>query len=103
MAFSPFSIFGASSASDLQLFQLDTELLGAYYNARVGQALAGRSNLVRAVDRFGPDVIPPWELTPPGEDGAAARLLSPKALIDLNHPALNRDGIDDETKSLFAV
>ena len=103
MAFSPFSIFGASSASDLQLFQLDTELLGAYYNARVGQALASRSNLVRAVDRFGPDVIPPWELTPPGEDGAAARLLSPKALIDLNDPALNRDGIDAETKSLFAV
>ena len=55
MAFVPFSIFGASStSSDIQHFQLDTGLLGAYYNARVGQALATQSNLVRAVDRSGP-------------------------------------------------
>ncbi len=107
MAFSSISIFGTSNdrGFSVPLLQLDTDLLGAYYNSRVNLALASTASLVRGadVDQFGPDVIPPWELTPPGKDDAAARLLSPKSLIDLDHAALNRAGITDEVKSLFAA
>ncbi len=107
MAFSSISIFGTSNdrGFSVPLLQLDTGLLGAYYNSRINLALASSANLVRGADvnQFGPDVIPPWELTPPGDDDAAARLLSPKSLIDLDHAALNRDGITDEVKSLFAA
>lgn len=107
MAFSSLSIFGGNSDSGrtFPLIQLDQGLLAAYYNSRINLALLSGTNLARSSDigRFGPDVIPPWEQTPPGDDDAAARLLSPKALIDLDHPALNRDGITDEVKSLFAA
>ncbi len=107
MAFSSLSIFGGSnnSGSSFQLLQLDQGLLNAYYNSRVNLSLARGGNLVHGSEnnRFGPGVIPPWELTPPGKDDAAARLLSPNALIDLDHPALNRAGITDEVKSLFAA
>jgi len=96
---------GGQTTSGPQIYQLDQSLLLAYMSKdRYASALAAQSDTLG----FGPAVAP-WEAQiaalEEGEsnDLSSKRLLSQAALIDLDDPDINRDGIDEATKNLFAI
>lgn len=85
----------------------DTAALTAYYIS--GAALSFRTQRALAKAELeisrGPAVIPPWKLPPPADEGVTkiARLLRGGPLINLDDPTLDRPGVDDNFKRLFAL
>ena len=88
------------------MIEFDTALLGAYYTSGASfsastQRLMAESALARG---RGPAVIPPWELPSPAPaENRAVALLSDTSIIDLDNPRLDRKGVDDTFKRLFAL
>ena len=97
----------------LQLPTFSYDALSLYYLSGValGQTLHAEvlkngplGELLNRGDKA--DYVPPWLLAKPAEDDQPSlqeRVFSGEPLIDLSHPTVDRKGVDDSTKRLFAL
>ncbi|MCG8689623.1 MAG: hypothetical protein MI806_00295, partial [Minwuiales bacterium] len=101
--------FGNTPPPQFEPLKLDTNLLLASFNNRINKQLAASAsvNALNTSSNNGPnaDIVPIWEPEFGGdvEQDVKERLLAKGPLIDLDDPDLNREGIDEDTKQLFAA
>ena len=104
------SILGASSGTGFGgITSIDPTLLQGAANSKLNLAAVGQTaQTTRAQANAGaasPEDAPPWEQSAEQLDIAdtVGEFLSQGALIDLDDPKVNRDGLSDTDKKLFAV
>lgn len=100
--------FGNTPQPQFQVLELDQNLLLAAFNNRINQKLASTASVTALnTSNNGPnsDIVPIWEPEFGGdvEEEVKERLLAKGPLIDLDDPDLNRAGIDENAKQLFAA
>jgi trimeric autotransporter adhesin len=90
------------------MITFDTQLLTSFYLS--GASLSATTRRAMAVSagatQRGPSVIAPWQFPQVGPSGNAEKLLQilgTANAFDLNDPSLDRPGVDDNFRNLFAL
>jgi len=110
---SPLILPGSENDNRFDIAPFDYSALASYYGSGVS---LGTTNLANALaagplgdlirSRENEDVIPPWlqNRTVEGEElTLQQRVFLGDPLINLNDSSVDREGIDDETKAMFAI